>query len=57
MTPVSRIPTEPPNVVYLESRGVAVWIKKEKATFCHKSGGSVQGTRIQITYPTGVPSA
>lgn len=44
-------------VVYLESRGVAVWIKKEKATFCHKSGGSVQGTRIQITYPTGVPSA
>lgn len=44
-------------VVYLESRGVAVWIKKEKATFCHKSGGSVQGTRIQITYPTGVTSA
>lgn len=44
-------------VVYIESRGAAVWIKKEKTVFCHKSGGSVQGTRIQITCPTGVPSA
>lgn len=44
-------------VVYLESRGAAVWIEDRRTTFCYKSGGSVTGTRIQVIYPAGEPDA
>lgn len=44
-------------VVYLESRGSAVWIRDRRTTFCYKSGGSVTGTSIQMIYPAGEPDA
>lgn len=38
--------------VHLASRDVSVWITDGRSTFCHRSGGTIEGTLVQITWMT-----